>query len=82
LVHVPREVIERLGGQLFRPPYYFGAYLDVPPITARPDRVQSELGLNLTPLEEGFRETFAWYAQQARPPLDVSWDDRAIASTK
>ena len=35
LVHIPRAQIERLGGQLFAPPYYFGVYLDIPPIVGR-----------------------------------------------
>jgi nucleoside-diphosphate-sugar epimerase len=80
LVHVPRERIERLGGGVLAPPYYFGAYLDVPPITVRADRVRSELGLELTPLEHGLRETFRWYEQQQRPRPDFTWEDRALAS--
>ncbi|MGQ0647185.1 MAG: NAD-dependent epimerase/dehydratase family protein [Gemmatimonadaceae bacterium] len=58
LVFVPRERLQQLGGQLFQPPYYFGAYLDVPAITVRADRVRSQLGLDLTPLEVGLRETW------------------------
>jgi len=81
LVHVPRERLERLGGRLFEPPYYFGAYLDVPPITVRADRVRLELGLHLTSLEDGLRETFHWYERQQRPHPDFSWEDKALAST-
>lgn len=80
LVHVPRERIQQLEGGLVAPPYYFGAYLDIPPITARCDRVRAELGLSLTPLEEGLAETFRWYKQQERPRPDFSWDDKALAS--
>lgn len=82
LVHVPREQIQRAGGALFAPPFYFGVYLDVPPITARPDRAQSELGLELTPLEEGLHETYRWYEQQHRPPSDFSWEDRLLAAAR
>lgn len=82
LVHVPRERIEALGGALFSPPYYFGAYLDVPPITTRADRARSELGLALTAMEDGLRETFAWYEQQQRPRPDFAWDDRALAAAR
>src|SRR5688500_11236802 len=39
LVHIPREQLERAGGALFAPPLYFGVFLDIPPITARVDRV-------------------------------------------
>jgi nucleoside-diphosphate-sugar epimerase len=82
LVHVPRERLQALGGGLLAPPYYFGAYLDVPPITVLGDRVRRELGLELTPLERGFRETFRWYEQQQRPTPDFSWEDEALASTR
>jgi 2'-hydroxyisoflavone reductase len=79
VVHVPREHIERLGGQLFTPPFYFGVYLDIPPIIVRNDRVRSELGLDLTPLEDGLRETYRWYQEQRRPQSDFSWEDRLLA---
>lgn len=82
LVHVSRERIRQLAGGLFAPPYYFGAYLDVPPITVRADRVRSELGLELTPLEDGLRETFRWYERQARPRPNFTWEDRALASAE
>jgi len=82
LVHVARERIQKLGGGLFAPPYYFGAYLDLPPVTARVDRVRSELGLELTPLQDGLRETFRWYEQQQRPQPDFSWEDEVLASTE
>jgi 2'-hydroxyisoflavone reductase len=81
-VHIPREQIEQAGGQLFAPPLYFGAYLDIPPITARVDRVRSELGLELTPLEAGLRETFRWYEKQRRPQPDFSWEDRLLVAAR
>lgn len=80
LVNVPRQTIEAHKGGVMFPPLYFGAYLDVPPITVTNDRLQSDLALELTPLEDGLRETFAWYAQQTRPPADFSWEDRVIAT--
>jgi nucleoside-diphosphate-sugar epimerase len=80
LVHVPRERLLQLGGGTFAPPYYFGAYLDIPPITVRADRVREELGLELTPLEDGLRETYRWYEGQERPSPDYSWEDQALAS--
>lgn len=80
LVHVPRERIEQLGGGLMTPPFYFGVYLDIPPITVIPDRVRSELGLELTPLEDGLRQTFRWYEKQERPRPDFSWEDDVLAT--
>ncbi len=79
LMHVPRDLIQRAGGGLSAPPYYFGAFLDLPPLAARADRVRSELGLDLTPLEDGLRETYRWYQQQQRPEPDFSWEDRLLA---
>jgi nucleoside-diphosphate-sugar epimerase len=81
LVHVPRERIQALGGRVLAPPYYFGAYLDVPAISVRGDRVRSELGLQLTPLEQGLRETYLWYEQQQRPRPDFTWEDEVLATT-
>ena len=81
-VHIPREQIERAGGQLFAPPFYFGVYLDIPPITARSDRVRSELGLELTALEDGLQETYRWYQQQQRPEPDFSWEDRLLVAAR
>ncbi|MCA1602945.1 MAG: NAD-dependent epimerase/dehydratase family protein, partial [Acidobacteria bacterium] len=80
LVHIPREQIQRAGGELFAPPFYFGVYLDIPPITARVDRARSELGLELTPLKEGLHETYRWYQQQQRPQPDFSWEDRLLVA--
>jgi 2'-hydroxyisoflavone reductase len=80
LVFVPREQIRQAGGELFSPPFYFGVYLDIPPLTVRSDRVREELGIELRPLEEGLRETFAWYRQQRRPAPDFTWEDRLLAS--
>ncbi len=80
VVQAPRERLIELGGGLSRPPYYFGAYLDLPPITVLPHRAQSELGLALTPLEDGLRETFRWYQQQGRAKPDFSWEDKALAA--
>ncbi len=80
LVHVPRAQIQRAGGELFAPPLYFGVYLDVPPVTVRVDRARTELGLELTPLEDGLRETYQWYRQQQRPQPDFSWEDRVISA--
>ena len=42
--------------------------------------LRSELGLELTPIEEGLRGTFRWYEQQQRPRPDFSWEDSVLAS--
>lgn len=80
LVHVRRKRIQDAGGQLFVPPFYFGVYLDLPPLTVLPDRARTDLGLELTRLDEGLRETFLWYKQQDRPRPDFSWEDDLLAT--
>lgn len=80
LVYVPRARLEAAGGQLLQPPLYFGAFLDIPPITVLGDRARDVLGLELRSLEEGMRETFDWYRGQERPEPDTSWEDEVIAS--
>lgn len=80
LVHVPRDRITAGGGQVMQPPLYFGAYLDIPPITALGERTRDVLGMELRSLEDGMRETFEWYRVQSRPRPDTSWEDELIAS--
>lgn len=80
IVHVPRERIEAAGGDVFAPPLYFGTYLDLPPITIRVERVREELGLELTPLDDGLRQTFRSYERQHRPPPAYSWEDELLAT--
>ena len=80
LVSVSRERIQAAGGQLMGPPLYFGAYLDVPPITVRVKRVREELGLGLRSLEDGLRETFEWYRSQPKQPVDYTWENGLLAS--
>ena len=78
VVHVPRARIQQHGGSLMGPPNYFGVYLDIPAITVNAARVTEQLGLALTPLEDGMRETYAWYAQQPRVVRDYAWEDAVL----
>lgn len=78
VVHVPRARIQQRGGSLMGPPNYFGVYLDIPAITVNSARVTEQLGLTLTPLEDGMRETYAWYAQQPRVVRDYAWEDAVL----
>jgi nucleoside-diphosphate-sugar epimerase len=79
IVHVPRDVIERNSGNIFTEPFYFGQYLDIPPITERVARVQRELGVEITSFSAGLAETFEWYAAQApHREADFTLEDRLI----
>ncbi len=80
LVPVPRAALQAAGGDLFGPPLYFGVFLDIPPITVSGERVRELLGLELTPMEEGLRETLEWYRSQQRPEPSVAWEDEVLAS--
>ncbi len=79
-INVPRDEIARAGGGLFAPPFYFGQVLDLPSLTMKCGRVRAELGLELTPLDDGLRATFDWYQQQDRPRPDFSWEDALLAA--
>lgn len=80
--YVPRATLHAAGGGLMAPPFYFGIFLDLPPIVMRTDRVRRDLGLELTPLEDGLRETYRWYEQQQRPAPDYSWEDGVLAGVR
>lgn len=79
VVQVPRARIARHGGSLMQPPNYFGVYLDVPAITADSGRVAKQLGLTLTPLEDGMRETYAWHQAQPRVARDYRWEEALLS---
>ena len=83
LRYIPRKKAQELGGQVFQPPYYFGQYFDMPPITLNVARAGEELGFEPVPLAEGLRQTWQWYCSsrgtlRARP--DFSFDDVALAA--
>lgn len=81
VVLVPREKLLAMGGRIFEPPYYFGQYFDMPPITQRTGRAREELGLEPVSFEEGLAGAFAWYGRRrggAAP--DFSFDDKVLAS--
>jgi len=79
IVHVPREVIERNGGNVFHEPLYFGEYLDLPPITQITDRVRRLLHVEPTPFETGLEQTCEWYKQNRHGrQLDFSFEDKLI----
>jgi nucleoside-diphosphate-sugar epimerase len=80
-VFLPREKLLAAGGNLFEPPFYFGQYFDMPPITQNTERAKRELGFEATPFDTGLAETFAWYqAWKDRPAPDFSCDDKVLAA--
>jgi len=83
IVRVPREIILRNGGSVMTEPYYFGQYLDVPPITEAVGRVKRVLNVALTPFGTGLKETFKWYSKHGPDrKLDFTFEDKVIRQAK
>lgn len=80
VVLIDRELLTELGGNVFEPPFYFGQYFDMLPITEDTSRVRKELGFEATPFVDGLRQTFNWYKTTERPEPDFSFDDKALAA--
>ena len=79
-VSIDRELLTKLGGNVFEPPFYFGQYFDMPPITEDTSRVRKELEFEATPFVDGLRQTFNWYKNTERRESDFSFDDKALAA--
>jgi 2'-hydroxyisoflavone reductase len=83
LMRVPRDVIAQAGGHAMDEPYYFGEYLDLPPITENIGKVTRMLKIKLTPFETGLKETYRWYTRNHRPrTAGFEFDDRVLALAK
>jgi len=83
LVRVPRDVIAQAGGNAMDEPYYFGEYLDLPPITENIGKVTRVLKMKLTPFDVGLKETFKWYTRNHRPRSSgFDFDDKVLAMAK
>ena len=83
LRYVSRETVHKLGGQVFRPPFYFGQYFDMPPITMDTSRARTELGLQTGTMAEGLREAWTWYSGLAPEELvqpDFSFDEKVLSA--
>jgi len=83
LVRVPRDVIQQAGGNAMDEPYYFGEYLDVPPITENIGKVTRVLKMKLTPFDIALKETYRWYTRNHRPrTAGFDFDDKILAMAK
>jgi len=83
LVRVPRDVIAQAGGNAMDEPYYFGEYLDVPPITENIGKVTRVLKMKLTPFEAGLKDTYKWYSRNHKPrTAGFDFDDKVLALAK
>jgi 2'-hydroxyisoflavone reductase len=83
LVRIPRDLIAHAGGNAMEEPYYFGQYLDLPPITENIGKVTRVLKMKLTPFEVGLKETYRWYTRNRKPrTVGFEFDDRLLAMAK
>jgi nucleoside-diphosphate-sugar epimerase len=83
LARVPRDLIQQAGGNAFEEPYYFGEYLDVPPITMNIGKVSRMLKVKGTAFEAGLKETYRWYARNHKPrTAGFGFDDKLLAMAK
>lgn len=75
-----RQRIQRAGGQVFQPPFYFGEYYDLPPITGLTNKAQRLLKFQATPFAVGLKEEYKWYLRRFSPPeIDFSLEDALLA---
>lgn len=83
LVRVPRDTIVQAGGNPMQEPYYFGEYLDIPPITENIGKVTRMLKMKLTPTDAGLRETYRWYTRNHKPrTAGFEFDDKLMGMTR
>ncbi len=80
-IRVPREFLNRAGGNPMGPKLYFGVYLDVPPITQITAKAQRVLKFKPTDFEAGLKETYQWYLRNADfPKPDYAFEDAVLAN--
>lgn len=81
IVFVPRDLIEREGGNQMREPLYFGTYFDMPPITTKIEKARERLHFEPLSFAEGLEQTFAAYLESGtrRTEIDFRFEDRLIA---
>lgn len=80
IVSVPRELIQRAGGQAVGEKLYFGYYFDVPAITQIVTKAQRMLGFKPTDFEAGLRATYRAYMKTRDfPKPDYTFEDEVLS---
>ncbi len=79
LARIPRDAILSAGGNAMSEPFYFGEYLDLPPITEYMGKTPRVLKVPVTPFEAGLKETYKWYLRNHKPrTAGFEFDDRLL----
>jgi len=80
-VRIPREYILRAGGHAMGPKYYFGVYLDLPPITQVTAKAQRVLKFKPIDFAAGLKETYKWHLRHnGFPKPDFAFEDALLAN--
>ncbi|MBZ5582468.1 MAG: SDR family oxidoreductase [Acidobacteriia bacterium] len=83
LVRIPRDVILTAGGNAMEEPYYFGEYLDVPPITENMGKTTRILKVKMTPFDTGLKETWRWYQRNHKArTAGFEFDDKLMGYSR
>jgi nucleoside-diphosphate-sugar epimerase len=81
IVHVPRRLIQEMGGSPFGPNLYFGYYFDLPPITEIVSKAQRMLHFQPTDFLTGLKETYRWYLRHhVKDTSNYPFEDRLLAA--
>jgi nucleoside-diphosphate-sugar epimerase len=79
VVSIPREFIQRLGGQAIGEKLYFGYYFDVPAITQIVTKAQRMLAFKPTDFEMGLKISYRAYVKQRDfPRPDYGFEDELL----
>lgn len=79
LVSVPRELIQRAGGQAIGERLYFGSYYDLPAITQIITKAQRMLSFKPVDFEVGLKATYrAYLKKRGYPKPDYTFEDELL----
>lgn len=80
LVSMPRELIQRAGGQVMGEKLYFGSYYDLPAITQIITKAQRMLSFKPVDFDLGLKATYrAYLKKRGYPKPDYTFEDELLS---
>jgi len=80
LVSMPRELIQRAGGQVMGEKLYFGSYYDLPAITQIITKAQRMLSFKPVDFDVGLKTTYRAYSKKrGYPKPDYTFEDELLS---
>jgi nucleoside-diphosphate-sugar epimerase len=80
LVSMPRELIQRAGGQVMGEKLYFGSYYDLPAITQIITKAQRMLSFKPVDFDVGLKATYRAYSKKrGYPKPDYTFEDELLS---